>query len=364
MPAEVAMIMANIFLRAKRNRADRHETPDQVATLDQDLTAAGSVAVQRGPIGDLAVDADSNTIVVTNYGDNSVSVIDTDTMAIEDTIAVVGEPFAATAANDRAYITTTSASYDAISVIDTTTKTVIASYPLAFSVTAVAVSPDGKRVFAGRTGPEHVDIAVIDVTAERVGTIDVAQGPGISIDAVRVDPSGKRVYAATSDARGSRLVVVNAETARVDANVGIGAPIRDLALGADGTAYVLTSDLARRGVVHIVDLATNKVRDGVESGAAPTQLVLSPDGTRVYIVDYDEVAVLCTLTNEVINSVKVGAQPSCVAMSADGSRLYVADYAGKVTAFSVASTMSPMYSRFLATDPIAIPEVGELEATA
>lgn len=55
MPAEVAMIMANIFLRAKRTRADRHETPDEVATLDQDLTAAGSVAVQRGPIGDLAV---------------------------------------------------------------------------------------------------------------------------------------------------------------------------------------------------------------------------------------------------------------------------------------------------------------------
>jgi hypothetical protein len=31
---------------------------------------------------------------------------------------------------------------------------------------------------------------VIDTTAERVGTIDIARGPGIGVDAVRVDPTG------------------------------------------------------------------------------------------------------------------------------------------------------------------------------
>jgi YVTN family beta-propeller protein len=349
--------MANIFMRAKRIAKDTHATFDEVATDGQGFTGVGSLAVELGPIGDLAVDADSNTIVVTNYGDRSVSLVDPDTLTVADTIVVDGEPFAAVVANDRAYVTTSSASYDSIQVIDTTTRTLIAAYPLAFSVTAMAVSPDGKRVFAGRSGTDHADIAVIDVTAERVGTIDIATGPGISIDAVRVDPSGKRLYAATSDARGSRLVVVNAETARVETSVWIGSPIRDLALAADGTAYVLTSDRARRGVVHIVDLATNKVTDTIEIGGAPTQLMLSPDGTRAYVVDYHEVAVLCTLTNEVLNSVNVGVQPSCVAANADGTRLYVADYAGRVTAFSVASTRPLLYSQFLPTDPIAIPEL-------
>ena len=65
-------------------------------------------------------------------------------------------------------------------------------------------------------------------------------------------------------------------------------------------------------------------------------MTLSPDKTRAYIVDYDHVAVLCTLSLEVVNTVTVDARPSCVAVDSDGGRLYVADYAGDVTVFSVA----------------------------
>ena len=136
------------------------------------------------------------SVVVTNYGDDSVSFLNPDTLVVEDTIGVPGEPFAALVSDDRAYVSTSSASYDAVSVIDTNTRTVIATYPLAFGVTALAISPDGKRVYAGRTGHDHVDVAVIDTTAERVGTIDIATGAGIGVDAIAVDPTGKRLYVA------------------------------------------------------------------------------------------------------------------------------------------------------------------------
>jgi DNA-binding beta-propeller fold protein YncE len=95
-------------------------------------------------------------------------------------------------------------------------------------------------------------------------------------------------------------------------------------------------------------------------------MTLSPDKTRAYVVDYDHVAVLCTLSHEVVNTVTVDARPSCVAMSFDGGRLYVADYAGDVSAFSVASTTIPqLNSHFVATDEIALRRLCELEpATA
>jgi YVTN family beta-propeller protein len=350
--------MANFLM--PEGTSDSHVNDE--AHVDPDVAPVGTVAVRRGPIGDIAPGA---SVVVTNYGDDSVSFLNPDTLVVEDTIGVPGEPFAAVVSDDRAYVSTSSASHDAVSVIDTNTRTVIATYPLAFGVTALAVSPDGKRVYAGRTGRDHVDVAVIDTTAERVGTIDIATGAGIGVDAIAVDPTGKRLYVATTDVRGSQLVVVDAETARVDRKVWVGSPIRDLAF-ADGTAYVLTSDRARGGAVSVIDMSTNRITDTIELGiGAPTQMALSPDKTRAYVVDYDHVAVLCTLSLEVVNTVTVDARPSCAAVSFDGGRLYVADYAGDVSAFSIASNLPLRYSQFVATDAFALPQQRELEpATA
>ncbi len=221
---------------------------------------------------------------------------------------LAGEPTAVVVTEDRAYVATASASHDAVSVIDLDTQTVVATFPVAFGVTALAASPDGKRVYAGRTADDRVDIAVIDVVAERVGTIDVGHGPAACIDALRVDPDGKRLYAAITDAGGSRLVVVDAETSRVQRVIDVGSPIRDIAY-AGGAVYVLTSDRAVGGAVHVIDLSTDRVTDTVELGGAPTQLVMSPDQARAYIVDYDRVAVLCTLSLEVIDSLSVDARP-------------------------------------------------------
>ena len=113
-------------------------------------------------------------------------------------------------------------------------------------------------------------------------------------------------------------------------------------------------------------MSTNRITDTIELGiGAPTQMTLSPDKTRAYVVDYDHVAVVCTLSLEVVNTVTVDARPTCAAVNFDGGKLYVADYAGDVSAFSIASTMPLLHSNFVATDPIALPELRELEpATA
>jgi DNA-binding beta-propeller fold protein YncE len=342
------MNMANFLL--PESTTDSHVNNE--AHVDPDVAIVGSVAVRRGPIGDIAA---GDVVVAANHGYDSISFINSDGLVLEQTIGVPGEPVAVVISGDRAYVSTTSATYDSVAVVDTTTRTVIANYPLAFGVTALAISPDGKRVYAGRTGDSHVDVAVIDTTADRVGTIDIASGAGIGIDAITVDPTGKRLYVATTDVRGSQLVVVDAETTRVDRKVWVGSPIRDVAF-ADGTAYVLTSDRERGGAVSVIDMAANRITDTIELGiGAPTQMALSPDKTRAYIVDYDHVAVVCTLTHQVVTKISIDARPSCVAVTSDGGRLVVADYDGYVGVFTVASTLPMFYSQLVATEPIGVP---------
>jgi DNA-binding beta-propeller fold protein YncE len=342
--------MANTFARAK-----------SVTVENANATLSVATTVGHGPIADMSVDGD--TLVVSNYGDHNVVMLDAATLAVTAGVAA-REPFALVAAGGRAHVGVASANYDAVAVIDTRTGAVLRSYPLSFNVTAMAASPDGERVYAGRAGDGGVDVSVIDTTAERVGTIDIASGAGIGIDAITVDPTGKRVYVATTDVRGSQLVVVDAETARVDRKIWIGSPIRDLAF-ADGTAYVLTSDRANGGAISVVEMSTNRITDTIELGiGAPTQMLLSPDKTRAYVVDYDHVAVVCTLTHEVVTTVTVDARPSCVAVDSDGGRLVVGDYDGDVTVFAVASTLPQLYSQLVATEPIATSPRRELQAAS
>nr|MDT0523779.1 hypothetical protein [Streptomyces sp. DSM 41633] len=133
--------------------------------------------------------------------------------------------------------------------------------------------------------------------------------------------------------------------------------IRDIAIG-DGVAYVLTSDLEHRGVVHTVDLSAGAVVDAVEVGGAPTQLVLSPDATRAYLVDYDRVIVWCALTSEIQGSMDVHAQPAAVAVRDNGTRLYIADYAGHVNVFDVAESL---YSQLVSADAVEMHELPALQ---
>ena len=70
------------------------------------------------------------------------------------------------------------AEFDGIAVIDVATGAELAAYPLASGVSALAVSPDGKRVFAGRAGDAYIDVAVIDlgITPERASELGAASG--------------------------------------------------------------------------------------------------------------------------------------------------------------------------------------------
>jgi YVTN family beta-propeller protein len=311
------------------------------------------IAVHNGPISGIATSPDGTRLLVTNYGRDSVSVIDTDTCRVVETVADLNEPFAIAMGSEdaeRAYVSTVSTAYDSIAVIDVPTNTVVATHPLALSVSDLAVSPDGRHVYASRNGAGGADIAMLDTTTGRFEALEVATTPGTTTECVRVSPDGGRLYVGTNGPAGGRLVVIgprdNAEQTglRVIGTIEIGLPVRDVALSPNGAiAYVASCAPELGAVIDVIDTRTNKIigtRKISEIGGILTGLTLSRDGDRAYLVSDDGIAVLCTLTHDVVGTVTVTNQPLCVVESPDAKYLYIADCSGAVTVAAVASIVA------------------------
>jgi YVTN family beta-propeller protein len=313
-----------------------------------DFPIVVEIPVHNGPISGIATTPDGSRLMVTNYGHNSVSIIDTDSCRVLETVDGVDEPFAIAMGGvdaDRVYVSSVSRAYDSIEVIDVFTNTVIATYPLALSLSDLAVSADGKYVYASRNGARCADVAVLDTITDRVEVIDIAGPsgvPGTTTECVRISSDGSRLYVGTNRPAGGRLVVIGAQTGLgVIGTVEIGLPVRDVAVSPDGAvAYVASCCPELGAVVDVIDTRTNKIagtRKIGEIGGILTGMTLSRDGDRAYLVSDDSITVLCTLTQDVIGTVRVTKQPSCVVESPDGKCLYIADYSGAVTVTPVAS---------------------------
>jgi DNA-binding beta-propeller fold protein YncE len=291
-------------------------------------------------------------LIVTHYGDGHVSLIDTADRAVAQTAICADEPFAiaiaiANTRRARVYVSTVSAAYDSILAIDIHTNRVVAVYPVAHSVTDLAVSPDGKHVYASRTAANGADVAVLDTETGTVDAIGIAATPGTTTECVRVSPDGRRLYVAANGPSRAELVVIDVHHKRVLSTVEIGSPIRDVALSPNGnTAYVASCGPDVGAVVDVLDIGDNGT--GIITGTCKigetvgllTQLTLSRNGQRAYLVGDDNVTVLSALTYEVVGAIAVDRRPSCVIESPDGNCLYIADYAGGVTVLAVASTLA------------------------
>jgi DNA-binding beta-propeller fold protein YncE len=306
------------------------------------FTVVDNIAVQRGAVSGITVSPDGDRLMVTHYGDDSFSSIDAGNGAVVSTVIDIDEPFAiamADAPQGRAYISTVSAAYDSILAFDLAANRVVGAHPVAHSVTDLAVSPDGRYVYASRTAAHGADVAILDTKTGREDAIGIAAAAGTTAGCVRVSPDGRRLYVAANGPFAAELVVIDPHAHRVLNTFEIGCPIRDIALSPDGaTAYVGSCGPDFGAVLDVLDTRTDTVVNTYKFGELSgllAQLVLSRDGKRAYLVGDACVTVLSTSTHDIIGSIAVGAQPSCLTESRDGDRLYIADYAGAITVLTV-----------------------------
>jgi YVTN family beta-propeller protein len=334
--------------------------------FELDSTSVVRVPLHNGPISDIEISPDGRRLVVTNYGRDTVSVIDACTCRVSSTVTGLAEPFGvamSSADSNYAYVSTATAGYDAIEIIDVVTNWRIATHRLANSVSDLTVSPDGKYLYASRNGVRGADVTVLDTTTGELEVIDLATIPGISTACVRISADGRRLYVGLNAPTGGSLAIIETRTrsdnrrvggrSRIVGVVDLGLSVRDVALSNDGGAvYVASCDPVAGVVLDVVDTRVDKIvgTHKVPEITGPlTRMTLSRDGARAYLVSDDRITVVSTRRQDVVGEVKVSKHPSCVVESPDGGHLYVADYSGVVTAARIAST-APTRTRHGSTD--------------
>ncbi len=331
----------------KMSRAKKPESPENpTISSPAGFALVGQIASQHGAISGLAVSPDGTTLIVTRPGDDSLSLIDAGDRAVVQTVLDVAEPFAVAISDTpqrHAYISTVSAAFDSILTFDMTASRVVASRPMAHSVTDLAVSPDGRYVYASRTAAQGADIAILDTRTGEESAIPVSSAAGTTAGCVRVSPDGRRLYAAVNGPSAAELVVIDTHANRMRNTLEIGCPIRDIVLSRDGaTAYIASCGPDFGIVLDVLDTRSTRTETYKlgEIAGLLTQLELSRDGERAYLVGDTGVTVLSTSTHEVVGTITVGAEPSCVTESPDGRRLYIADYDGAITVLATESAAS------------------------
>ena len=242
---------------------------------------------------------------------------------------------------------------------------------------AIAVSPDGKRVYV-TTGlcpfpafachPESVYFVLweIDTATNKVVAASVGKG---TVNGIAFSPDSQHIYLTNYDpfAGNPRVLVIAAGDTISLPGIVIALPgfsvLDAVAVSLDGkhayVPYALFSNGAAIDNLAVIDPATNTITNTVLIGTSSplgslveSAVVVAPNGRHVFVAfqGTGSVTVIKTSNNSILGTIPVGSEPSGLAITPDGARLYVANQGSN--SVSVINTNN---NKVLATIPVSGP---------
>jgi YVTN family beta-propeller protein len=233
----------------------------------------------------------------------------------------------AKAADDRqavAYVVNSTSG--TISVIDTVSHAVIETIPVGYDPSAVAITPNGTEAYVPN-GDNTV--SVINTASHAVtGTIKVGERCPRELT---ISPDGTRAYLINLNRNFSsdtisvidmvRHVVITTIEEEEDLMEEGKEDFTEVAITPDGTRIYVICEVT----VIIIDTDSNQVIDTMEVGGYLYAVAITPDGTKLYVANSDKNTVIAidTASHEVIATIPVGEKPQHIAITPDGTKVYV-----------------------------------------
>ena len=178
------------------------------------------------------------------------------------------------------------------------------------------------------------DLSAVDLTSGKVlGTAAIGDHPYTCLAA----PDGNTVYVSVWGA--AEIAVVDAWSMQVSSRIHTDDHPNAMLFSADGKRLFVAN--ANTNTISAIDLAAGKAAERISvalypdspAGSTTNALALSPDGRRLYAANADnnDVAVIDVSQagkSRVLGFIPVGWYPTALAVSADGKTLYVANGKG------------------------------------
>jgi len=266
---------------------------------------------------------------IANFGDGTLSVINTQTNTVTTTIPLaVGGPVAVNPAGTLVYVANGGPSgSDNLSVLNATTNTVTATIVLDGNPAGVAVSPDGSKVYVSNGN----NVSVIDTATNLVtANIPMGIGPGDLV----VSPDGSKIYVTDYNSTSDQLTmnpiyngtveVIDAATNTVTSIITVGKWPMGIAISPDGTKVYSTN--YEDGTISVIDTATNTVTATMQNPYGSWAIAVNPTGTRVYATSDYNISVIDAATNTIIANVYDQSLPQGLAVTPDGSKIYATNW--------------------------------------
>lgn len=252
---------------------------------------------------------------IANSKSNTVSVINTNTLAVEKTITVDKHPGAVAVSRDASFVYIANQESNSIWIINTATNTVIGTLVVGTNdPAAIALSPSGDRIYVVNLNSSKV-LVYNTATFDLMASDDVGGYPV----AIAVSPDGNQVYVTNSS---NSVSVINTATSNVT-NIPTASNTYGVAISPDGSkAYVTMPGAGQLGVINTV---SNMLIASIAVGSSPSGVVVSPDGKTVYVANQgdNDVSVVNAASYSVIHTIPVGNAPMGISATADGGSVYV-----------------------------------------
>jgi len=313
------------------NEANKSPEPKPLVT---------SIRGFSGPLG-LVYDSNNKYVYVTNYGDSSsssnneaadadkVSIIDTSTDKVIDTVSVGKKPLAITynPNNNHVYVANTFS--DTVSVIDTLRNNNIISniavghFP-GNSSSGIAYNSNNDNIHVANIGSDSV--SEIDGSTNAVtSTIKQLFNPA----GIAYDPVNGYVYVANKESN-TVSVIDTLGNNRVIATIPVGTSPSAIIFDSDnGHVYVAnTGSDNSRDTISVIDTSINRVIATIPVSNGPNGITLDSSSGKIYVSNTfsNNVSVIDDSKNKVITTIPVGINPYGIVYNPSNHHIYVANH--------------------------------------